>query len=241
MEKMAMPRNAASAIDNRANTSQKRDSQPQPQKIAFAERLRATLARLDLSDAYFARAADIPTSTFARYKSGDSIPKGDDLFRLSDALRVSPRWLMLGDQNGASLADVADAEFVMIPHYRLANLTDTGKGEPVEEVPYRKDWLTRRLGTATGLWITELPSDYEALGLEEGDAILCADIDVAGPAEKWVCIFRGSAGPFVARYSNRGTVGELDLPGASFVTAADLRGGETFAIARIRARMLAKL
>lgn len=237
-----MPRNLAVKSSNRDTTSHNRDSQSHPQKNAFAERLRATLVRLDLSDAYFARAADIPTSTFARYKSGDSMPKGDDLFRLSDALRVSPRWLILGDSGGGSiLADVADAEFVMIPRYRLAALTDTGKGDPIETVPYRKDWLARRLGTAAGLWITELPSDYEVLGLEEGDAIICADIDAAGPAEKWVCIFRGSAGPFVARYSNRATAGELDLPGASFVTAANLRDGETFAIARIRARMLAKM
>lgn len=237
-----MPRNLAVKSNKRDSTSQNRDSQPQPQKMAFSERLRTTLERLGLSDAYFARAADIPTSTFARYKSGDSMPKGDDLFRLSDALRVSPRWLILGDSGGGSiLADVTDADFVSIPRYRLAALTDTGKGEPIETVPYRKDWLARRLGTATGLWITELPSDYEALGLEEGDAIICADIDAAGPAEKWVCIFRGSAGPFVARYSNRATAGDRDLPGTSFVTAADLSGGETFAIARIRARMLAKL
>ena len=209
--------------------------------MAFAERLRATLTRLDLSDAHFARATDIPTSTFARYKSGDSIPKGDDLFRLADTLRVSPRWLALGDSNGTAPAEVADAEFVMIPRYRLAAITDAGKGAPIETVPYRKDWLARRLGAAADLWITELPSDYDALGLEEGDAILCSDIDPSGPAEKWVCIFRGSAGPFVARYSNRATVGDLDLPGASFVTAADLRDGDIVAIARIRARMLAKL
>ncbi|KQS03003.1 hypothetical protein ASG11_00920 [Sphingomonas sp. Leaf357] len=237
-----MPRNLAIKSDKRDHISHNRDSQSHPEKAAFAHRLRATLERLDLSDAYFARAADIPTSTFARYKSGDSMPKGDDLFRLSDALRVSPRWLIQGDSGGESvLADVADADFVSIPRYRLAALTDTGKGEPIEMVPYRKDWLARRLGTATGLWITELPSDYEALGLEEGDAILCADIDAAGPAEKWVCIFRGSAGPFVARYSNRGIAGDRDPPDTSFVTAADLSGGETFAIARIRARMLAKL
>ncbi|QQV77279.1 helix-turn-helix domain-containing protein [Sphingomonas aliaeris] len=232
----------AKAIDNRATTSRFRDNQSHPTKSAFADRLRTTLARLDLSDAYFARAADIPTSTFARYKSGDSIPKGDDLFRLSDALRVSPRWLMLGDEGtGGSLVDVADADFVTIPRYRLAALTDTSKGDPLETVPYRKDWLARRLGTTTGLWITELPSDYDALGLEEGDAIICADIDAAGPAEKWVCIFRGPGGPFVARYSNRGTIADPDQSGTSVVTATDLRNGEIFAIARIRARMLAKL
>ena len=236
-----MPRNNASLSRKRADTSHFRDSQSHPTRSDFGERLRATLAKLNLSDAYFARAADIPTSTFARYKAGDSIPKGDDLFRLSDALRVSPRWLMLGDGGAPALADIADAEFVMIPRYRLADVTDASKGDVIETVPYRKDWLTRRLGSAAGLWITELPSDYDALGLEEGDAILCGDIDTSGPAEKWVCIFRGSAGPFVARYSNRGLGGERDLPGEALITAADLREGETFAVARIRARMLAKL
>lgn len=237
-----MTARAARKIDNRDTTSRFRDDQSHPTKSAFAVRLRATLTKLDLSDAYFARAADIPTSTFARYKSGDSIPKGDDLFRLSDALRVSPRWLMLGDERaGGSLADVVDADFVLIPRYRLAALTDTSKGDPIETVPYRKDWLARRLGTTAGLWITELPSDYDALGLEEGDAIICADIDPTGPADTWVCIFRGSAGPFVARYSNRGATGDPDQSSTALVTAADLRDGETFAIARIRARMLAKL
>lgn len=207
---------------------------------AFGARMRETLERLGMSDAHFAKLAGIPTSTFSRYKAGQAIPKADDLFPLSDAMGVSPRWL-IGNDGQDRPVDVKDADWVSIPRYRLGNLSDTGKGDPVERVPYRKDWLSRRLGSSTGLWITELPSDYDELGLEEGDAIICSDIDASGPAEKWVCIFRGAAGPFVARYSNRGLTGEIDSPDAVFVTSVDLHRGEIFAIARIRARMLAKL
>ncbi len=237
-----MARKSSTVSLERDNASHKRDSQADPFKEAFGSRLRETLERLGLPDSYFAKLARIPTSTFSRYKAGQAIPKADDIFPLSDVLGVAPRWLMFGDTGtSSSVADVRDAEWVSIPRYRLMNLTDTGKGDPIETVPYRKDWLNRRLGTSSGLWITELPSDYDALGLEEGDAIICADIDAAGPAEKWICIFRGTAGPFVARYSNRGVAGELDSPDAIFVTAADLQGGDVFAIARVRARMLAKL
>lgn len=190
---------------------------------------------------WLSRETGLPGSTI-----GDAIMGGikttERAIKIAVALGVSVDWLLTGrDRDRAHLADVKDADWVMLPRYDLRNLSEGGKGEPVEAVPYRRDWLNHRLLTSVGLWITELPSDYEALGLEEGDAIICSDIDANGPAEKWVCIFKGAAGPFVARYSNRGLVGEMDSPDAMFVTAVDLHGKDVFAVARIRARMLAKL
>lgn len=208
---------------------------------AFGERVAERVAYYDLPDAYFAKKAGISTSQFALLKAGERLPRADALFQLADALSVTPSWLMRGDAAaGTSLVEANEAEWVQIPRFSLSQLTDQGKGEPLERIPYRKDWLYRRLGSSSGLWITELPSDYDDLGLEEGDAILCSDIEKQGPAEKWICIFRGNAGPFVARYSNRGG-SELDSPDATFVTAADLQGGEVFPVARIRARMLARV
>lgn len=210
---------------------------------AFGERLRARAQEIGLSQIEVGRLAGIKKQSMTGYWNGDRVCGSDRLFALSDALRANARWLVSGEgpKVGGDLVDVESSDWVMLPRYDLKTLTEAGKGDAVEAVPYRRDWLNHRLLTSAGLWITELPSDYEALGLEEGDAIICSDIDANGPAEKWVCIFKGSAGPFVARYSNRGLAGEMDSPDAMFVTAVDLHGKEVFAVARIRARMLAKL
>ncbi len=177
------------------------------------------------------------------YWGGKRLCGSDKLFALSDALRVDARWLVdgVGVQARGGLIDAADADWVNLPRYDLRQLTDTGKGEPVESVPFRRDWLSNKLLTSSGLWLTELPSDYEALDLSEGDAVICSDI-AAGmrPQENWVCIFRSVGGPFVAVYRNRrldglggegAVIGPVDLPPT----------GEIYAIARVHARLLAKL
>jgi transcriptional regulator with XRE-family HTH domain len=209
---------------------------------AFGERIRVRAAELGLNPADLVRITGIKKQSMTGYWAGKRLCGSDRLFTLSDALHVSARWLVdgVGSRSG-DLIDAADAEWVSLPRFDLRQLTDTGKGEPVESVPFRRDWLSRRLLISSGLWLTELPSDYEALDLAEGDAVICSDIAPGTrPEDKWVCVFRGPGGPFVGTYrSRRGEAFAGDDDVISGVELAPL--GDIFAIARIHARLLAKL
>jgi len=215
---------------------------------AFGRRIRERAAELGLESAEIGRLAGIKKQSMAGYWHGERFCGSERLFSLADALKVSARWLVEGIGPMADpVVDADDAAWVNIPQYDLRLITDSSKGNRIETIPIRRDWLNRRLMRATDLWLTELPSDYDAIGLAEGDVVICSDIVAgsgAGPEEGWVCLFRGQGGPFVARYSNRPAPERLaaaEQLGEAFITAADLQGGEVQPIARIHARMLAKL
>ncbi|MDF7777345.1 helix-turn-helix domain-containing protein [Sphingomonas sp. AOB5] len=196
-----------------------------------APRIRASLALL----------AGLPESTI-----GDAIERGpkkiDVAIRLARALNVDLEWLLTGVMRGDRSTyqqDADDESWVHLPRYDLRQLTETSKGLAVERVPIRRDWLNRRLHVSSGLWLTEVPSDYEAIGLLEGDAVICSDIVRGdGPQENWICIFLGLAGPYVGRFSNRRPA---ETMGDTVVSAVELGSGEVHPIARIHARLLAKL
>ena len=199
--------------------------------------------------AWLSRETGIPDSTLSGYAKG-GFPRADKAVQIARKLGKSVEWLFgNGPPESAApiMADAGDADWVNVPQYDLRLVTDASKGNRIETIPIRRDWLNRRLMRANDIWLTELPSDYDAIGLAEGDVVVCSDIVArtgAGPEEGWVCIFRGQGGPFVARYSNRPAperVAAAEQLGEAFITAADLQGGEVQPVARIHARMLAKL
>lgn len=210
---------------------------------SLAERLRATAEKKGFSQAALARESGVSTGSIHEYWKGPKQPSAQNLFAIANALSVSAEWLALGREPAKTqLVDAAAADWVQVPRFDLRQLDDTTKGEVIEAVPIRRDWLNRRLLTSTGLWMAELPSDYTEFGLSEGDVVICSDVD-GTPAERWVCIFRGLSGPFVARYKDRplreSVAGES--MGEVFVTAEDLQHGEIFPVARIHAKLLARL
>lgn len=175
---------------------------------------------------------------------GDYVQKGiasaDAAVRIAHAVGRSVDWLLTGEDRGPAhgaplLVSVEDADFVNLPRYDLSNISEAGKGHRVESIPFRRDWLTRRVGTASGLWVMEMFASYEELGLFEGDAVICSDI-ARGilPPDNTICIFLGD-GLFVARYRDR----LVDDSSGPRVGPADLREHDVQPIARIRARMLA--
>lgn len=102
-------------------------------------------------------------------------------------------WLVTGKDttSRAGLIAADEADWVIVPHYRLGDFTETGKPEPVETVPLRKDWLNRNARASTNLWLTELPSTLiEGLG-EEGDTILCRDAHVKEGEGTYLYFFDG--------------------------------------------------
>lgn len=209
--------------------------------LSPAERIKHALAGRDA--AWLSRETGISTSTLSDVIAKGKMPRADRAIKIARALASSVEWLFGGiAESRPSLIEASSADWVDLPRFDLRDLTEAGKGAPVEAVPFRRDWLNRRILTSVGLWITELPSDYDSLDLAEGDAVICSDIAAgAGPQENWVCIFRSSAGPFVARYRHRDVAELVAGEGDVIVSAAQLHRGELFPIARIHARLLARL
>lgn len=187
--------------------------------------------------AWLARETGLAESTI-----GDAIKRGiaktDMAVKIAHALGVSVDWLLTGETAAVSPAVVVsadEADFVRLPRFGLAQLSDQGKGARVETVPVRKDWLYRRILTTSNLWLTELPADNEPLGLQEGDVVICSDVRAEGVQDNWVCLFRAATGLFVAKYHLMAT-GEAGTIGPSGLADDDVRP-----IARIHARMIARV
>lgn len=187
---------------------------------------------------WLARETGLPESSL-----GDATKRGiakvDMAVKVAQALGVTVDWLLTGDtpaaNPGPGLVTVEDADFVRLPRFDLTQLTDDGKGPRVETIPVRKDWLYRRVLTTANLWLTELPSDNEPLGLQEGDIVICSDVRAEGVQDNWVCIFRAPTGLFVAKYHM------LSNGEAGTVGPAGLASDDVHPIARIHARMFARV
>ncbi|WP_242415052.1 helix-turn-helix domain containing protein [Sphingomonas panni] len=186
---------------------------------------------------WLARETGLPESSL-----GDATKRGiakvDMAVKVAQALGVTVDWLLTGSTSvgtAASLLVAADdAEFIRLPRFDLAQLTDDGKGARVETIPVRKDWLYRRILTTSNLWLTELPADNDPLGLQEGDVVICSDVRAEGVQDNWVCIFRAPTGLFVAKYhlmatGEAGTIGPAGL-------AEDVHP-----VARIHARLITRI
>lgn len=130
-----------------------------------------------MTAAALARAAGLRPQVLDNYFSG-SMPGADKAIALARALDVPVEWLITGQMpaGGHGLIAADEADWIVVPHYRLGEFTETGKPEPVEQVPLRKDWLNKNARTSTKLWMTELPTTIEGVG-EEGDTILCRDAE----------------------------------------------------------------
>lgn len=129
----------------------------------FSDRLREAMG--SRSAASIARATAIPAQTLDGYLKG-SIPSGDRLLALAEALGVTPQWLLW--REGPRAAPEVDAltpeDAVIVPRYDLSDVHEHGKGQPRDKVPLPLDWVLPVARNAAGLWIVEVP---------DGPAYLC--------------------------------------------------------------------
>ncbi|WP_439532078.1 helix-turn-helix domain-containing protein [Polymorphobacter sp.] len=167
-------RKSAVNIDKSHNNPISRNEASEKSRTAWGARIEEALGAR--SKAWLAREAGITSSTLNDIIARTKMEAGNAL-RLAQALDVPLEWLISGElaKTGHGLVAADEADWVMVPHFRLAEFTETGKPEPWATTPIRKDWLNRTLYTSTNLFITELPAhQLEGLG-EEGDPILCRD------------------------------------------------------------------
>jgi transcriptional regulator with XRE-family HTH domain len=156
-------------------------------------------AMAGLPAATVARNAGLRPQMIDKYLKG-TMPGADKAIRLAHALDVPVEWLITGETPAvrAGLIAADEADWVVVPHYRLGEFTETGKPEPIETVPLRKDWLNRNARASTGLWITDLPATLLADIGEEGDTILCRDAQVKEGEGTYLYFFDGM--PIIRRF-----------------------------------------
>ncbi len=120
------------------------------------------------------------------------MPAADTAIKIAQALDVTAEFLFTGENNsGANPLMAADqADWVIVPHFRLSDFTETSKPEPIETIPIRKDWLNQTARVASNLWLTDLPSTIEGIG-EEGDPILCRDAETHYQEGWYLYFFEG--------------------------------------------------
>lgn len=77
----------------------------------IGERLRLTREALGLSQAQFARKAEVSSSAYNQYERGRMRPAIDQAIKIRDAHKLTLDWIFLGDNSGlkASLADAIKA------------------------------------------------------------------------------------------------------------------------------------
>jgi len=127
--------------------------------------------------------------------------EASNALRLAQALDVSVEWLISGTapEPGHGLIAADEADWVFVPRLQLHEFTETGKPEPIETVPLRRDWLNRTIYTASNLFITVLPAHtLEAVG-DEGDPILCRD--ATHHNEEGVYLYFWDGVPVVRRFN----------------------------------------
>jgi len=153
-----------------------------------------------MAPATLARRCGFRPQLIDKYLKG-TMPGADKAVRLAQELDVPLEWLITGKvaKPGHNLLAADDADWVFIPHLRLSEFTETGKPEPVETMPVRRDWLNRNIYTSTNLFITELPAhQVEGLG-DEGDPVLCRD--ATHHSEEGVYLYFWDGLPVVRRFS----------------------------------------
>jgi transcriptional regulator with XRE-family HTH domain len=179
--------------------------QPSFDREGFAARLRQRLAEIGYTELQLSRDSGLSKSSINRWTKGESVPNSEQLFPLSDTLRVRPRWLLYGDAGPAQadLLDVQNADWMAVPRYDLFRFTADGKGDAVESIPIRRDWLARAFRVTTGLWLTEMPSDAMPELAREGETIVCRDVEPREPdlIDGRVYIFMLDGSPIIRKLS----------------------------------------
>lgn len=177
----------------------------QAENKQFGARVRTRAATVGKTQAGLAEELGLTRGTFGRYWNGDRIPPAPILFPLADLLQTDARYLVQGvrEPNRTHVLDAVNADWIQVPTFDLANITDGDKGEVVKTTPMRLDWLKSTIGASSGLWVASVPCDYPALDLIEGDKVLCRDITVPELHDRHLCIWReaDTGRMFIGRYS----------------------------------------
>lgn len=96
----------------------------------ISERLRTAMELRGMRQAELAKRTGIGKSSICTYLSGDYAPKPDNVYRLAEALRVEPGWLM-GRDVPMEARPLPHPELLSVRRRRIRMLGDVAAGEPI--------------------------------------------------------------------------------------------------------------
>ena len=162
--------------NDKSDIPKNRKRQPLSTQDPVGSRLIGLLESRDFG--WLSRETGIPVSTLSDYVQR-GISKTANAVKIASALGVTVDHLVTGvgaaGEVVVAVAAAGTAEWEQVPLFDLQSSATAGKGRPLPPVPLRKDWLNRAIGETEGIWLTNLPSDYAAADLREGDVIFCKD------------------------------------------------------------------
>ena len=91
--------------------------------MSFGERLRNRRVEMNMSRAELAAQMGVSPSAVGNYETGISVPRGERLQRLLDALGVDPNYLYRDSFQAASAFSCSDDERTLLEKYRTLHLT----------------------------------------------------------------------------------------------------------------------
>jgi transcriptional regulator with XRE-family HTH domain len=132
-----------------------------------------------------------------------SMPSGDTIFLLADALDVNPRWLATGagDEERHTEATESD-DTIRLPVIDLFKFDEGHMPDPVDTLLIRRELLASAVRTTVPLWVAVMPSDTMPDIAREGDQIICRAPD-APLVDGRVYVFLLDGRPLVRRVSVR--------------------------------------
>lgn len=132
-----------------------------------------------------------------------SMPAGDTLFKLADALEVDARWLATGIGEARGQVGTSDSdEWVKLPRIDLTRFEDGRMPEPTDTVLIRREHLASAVRTTAQLWVADMMSDTMPDIAHEGDQIICRAPD-SPLVDGRVYVFIMDGRPLVRRVSVR--------------------------------------
>jgi len=143
---------------------------------AMALRVRKLASALNFNAKTLGDEIGIGKSAMSNYWTGKRSFPTEALPRLADRLNTNVDYLLRGVPSALAAVDADAVDWVVVPEFDLRELSDESRGPIISETPFRKDWLQRMLGMATGLWLARMPAEYPALNLGEGDLVFVRDV-----------------------------------------------------------------
>ncbi|MDP1962024.1 MAG: LexA family transcriptional regulator, partial [Reyranella sp.] len=215
--------------------------QPKERNLDFGMRFKELVTRRygDGGQAQLARDVGVGKQSPTDWTRG-TMPAGDTLFRVADALGVDARWLAtgIGEAGGQVAAQGDDAGWVRLPRLDLFAFREGIRPDPVEQVPIRRDWLAMAARSSAPMWVADMPSDAMPDVAREGDAIVCREPDrPLADGRVYVLLLDGQ--PIVRRVQLRpeGVVLKAGDPSIDPITLAADRLDQLVPIGRVLAAM----
>lgn len=164
--------------------------------MSVADRLRARLKGMGISESELARRAKVPQPTINRILSGESeSPRKKTVEPIASALGVSPDWLLFGGGGDAyqEKGSPSEKEYALIPQFTARGACGDGylndHVEISEGLAFKREWIRRMNSKPENLFVIYAEGDSMEPYIFAGDVVLF-DTSQVEPRDKQVYVIR---------------------------------------------------